>query len=64
MRLTIKTVSYKFYAYSRTQQYLDVYRNIYAKQVNLWLKLKAEGVDDLCQNIIGLSRATFYRHVS
>src|SRR3569833_1767708 len=54
---------YKFYAYSRTQQCLDVYRDTYTKQVNLWLKLKAVGVSNTtCQDIVGLSRATFYRH--
>lgn len=54
---------YKFYAYSRTQQCLDIYRDIFSKRVNQWLKLKAEGVSDTtCQEVVGISRATFYRH--
>lgn len=54
---------YKFYAYARTQQALNVYRSVYQNQVTLWLKLKAEGVSDTtCQQAVGISRATFYRH--
>jgi len=54
---------YKFYAYARPQQALDVYRKVYQNQVNLWQKLKAEGVPDkLCQQAVGISRSTFYEH--
>ena len=61
--LSLPKNMYKFYAYSRTQQCLDIYRDTYAKQVHLWLQLKAEGVSDTtCQEVVGLSRATFYRH--
>ena len=54
---------YKFYAYARTQECLDTYRNIYQNQVHLWLKLKSEGVSNTtCSEVVGISRATFYRH--
>lgn len=54
---------YKFYAYARTQQALDTYRHVYQNQVDLWRKLKTEGVSDrLCQQTTGISRATFFRH--
>ena len=41
---------YKLYAYARTQECLDVYRQKYGDHVRKWQKLKAEGVSDkLCQ---------------
>lgn len=54
---------YKLYAYSRTQECLDVYRNKYQGQVCLWEKLGSEGVSlKLKQEITRISRATYYRH--
>lgn len=53
---------YKLYSYARTQECLDVYRQKYMDQVRKWEKLKEEGVSDkLCQEIVGISRASFYR---
>jgi len=53
---------YKLYAYARTQECLDVYRQKYGDHVQKWQKLKAEGVSDkLCQEFVGISRASFYR---
>ena len=53
---------YKLYAYSRTQECLDVYRQKCTEPVQKWQKLKAEGVPDaLIQEIIGISRSTYYR---
>lgn len=54
---------YRLYAYSRTQECLEVYRKKYQDQVKLWEKLAAEGVSlQLKQEMIGISRATYYRH--
>ncbi|MCX7338223.1 MAG: integrase core domain-containing protein, partial [Alphaproteobacteria bacterium] len=54
---------YKLYAYARTQECLDIYRKKYTDQITLWEKLKAEGVSDtLAKEIVGVSRATYYRH--
>ena len=54
---------YRLYAYSRTQECLDVYRKQYEEGVAKWQKLKLEKVrDKICQNITGLSRATYCRH--
>lgn len=53
---------YKLYGYARTQECLDVYRQKYINQVKKWEKLKAESVSDkLCQEFVGISRASFYR---
>ena len=53
---------YRLYAYARTQECLDVYRQKYVNHVRKWEKLKAEGVSDkLCQEFVGISRASFYR---
>lgn len=53
---------YKLYSYARTQECLDVYRQKYGDHVRKWQKLKAEGVSDkLCQEFVGISRASFYR---
>jgi hypothetical protein len=35
---------YKLYAYARTQECLDVYRQQYEDKVGQWSSLKAEGV--------------------
>jgi len=54
---------YKLYAYARTQECLDVYRQKYQQQVQLWEKLAAENVSfKLLQETVGISRATYYRH--
>ena len=53
---------YKLYAYSRTQETLEKYKNLYQGTVSLWEKLKNEGVCvKSCQEITGVSRATYYR---
>lgn len=54
---------YKLYAYARTQECLDAYRQKYEKMVRHWNALKAEGVSDVkCQHFTGISRATYYRY--
>ena len=54
---------YKLYAYSRTQECLDVYRLKYEDHVRRWASLKAEGVcDRKCQQFSGISRSTYYRY--
>ena len=54
---------YKLYRYSRTQGYLDQYRQKYQKSVDIWEKLDAKGVDlELKQEFSGISRATYYRY--
>ena len=54
---------YKLASYSLSQEKLDIHRKKYEKQVKLWQKLKSEGVSDVtCQEIIGISRATYYRY--
>jgi putative transposase len=54
---------YKLYAYSRTQECLEAYRKKYQHQVQRWEKLESEGVSlELRQEIVGISRATYYRH--
>ena len=54
---------YRLYAYARTQECLEVYRQKYLHQVQRWEKLGSEGVSlDLRQEIIGISRATYYRY--
>lgn len=54
---------YKLYEYGRTQECLDAYREKYQSQVHQWEKLDSEGVSlELKQEIVGISRATYYRH--
>ena len=54
---------YRLYAYARTQECLEVYRQKYLHQVQRWEKLGSEGVSlDLRQEIVGISRATYYRY--
>ncbi len=54
---------YKLYAYARTQECLEAYRQKYQHQVHLWEKLASEGVSlNLRQEIVGISRSTYYRH--
>lgn len=53
---------YKLYAYSRTQECLDVYRKKYEGKVYRWEKLVSEGVSfKTAQEILGFSRSTFYK---
>jgi Fe2+ or Zn2+ uptake regulation protein len=54
---------YKLYSYGRTQESLDQYRKIYQESIDVWERLKAQKVTDkLCQEMSGLSRATYFRH--
>jgi transposase len=54
---------YRLYSYARTQECLEVYRQKYQNQVQLWEKLAAEDVSiKLLQETVGISRATYYRH--
>jgi hypothetical protein len=54
---------YKLYAYSLSQECLDVYRNQYEDGVRRWSSLKVEGVcDQKCQQFSGISRSTYYRY--
>lgn len=54
---------YKLYAYARTQECLNLYIQKYQDQVQRWQKLGSEGVSlELRQEIVGISRATYYRH--
>jgi len=54
---------YRLYSYARTQECLEVYRQKYQNQVQLWKKLAAEGLGlVLLQETVGISRATYYRH--
>lgn len=53
---------YRLYTYARTQETLEVYRKKYEDIVTKWEKLKSEGTSDkLCQEFVGVSRATYYR---
>jgi putative transposase len=53
---------YKLYAYARTQECLDVYRKKYEDKVHRWETLSKEGVKkEIIQEILGFSRATYYR---
>lgn len=53
---------YKLYTYSRTQECLQKYRDLYQKTVSLWEKLTSEGVSlRLRQDTTGISKATYYR---
>jgi transposase InsO family protein len=54
---------YRLYAYARTQECLDAYRQKHEDTVRQGDDLKAEGVsDNKCQGFVGISRATYYRH--
>ncbi len=53
---------YKLYSYSRTQEILDRYRDLYRKSVDNWGLLKSFGNgDELCQRFSGISRSTYFR---
>jgi len=50
---------YRLYAYARTQECLDAYRQQHEGKVRQWADLKAEGVSDAkCQQFVGISWAT------
>lgn len=54
---------YSLYRHARTQECLDFYRKTYEDGVGKWKKLKQENVSDqVCQEMAGISRATYYRH--
>jgi transposase InsO family protein len=54
---------YKLSSYALSQEKLEEHRKKYEKQVKHWEKLKSEGVSNqTCQEIIGISRATYYRY--
>ena len=54
---------YKLCRYSGTQESLDKIRVLFEKEVGHWEMLKAQGVEDrVCQKVIGISRATYYRY--
>lgn len=54
---------YKLSSYALSQEKLDIHRQKYEKPVKQWKKLKSEGVSDqTCQDILNLSRATYYRY--
>lgn len=53
---------YRLYAYSRTQECLDVYRKQYEDKIYRWETLNQEGTrEKVVQQILGFSRATYYR---
>lgn len=53
---------YKLYAYSRTQECLEVYRKKYEDKVNRWEILRSEGVRiNTAQQLLGFSQSTYYR---
>lgn len=53
---------YRLYAYSRTQECLDIYRKKYEEKVRRWETLISEGVSiETAQEFLGFSRATYYR---
>jgi putative transposase len=54
---------YKLSSYTLSQEKLEVHRKKYEKPVKQWRKLKSEGVSDqTCQDILNLSRSTYYRY--
>lgn len=54
---------YRLSAYSLSQQKCEEHRKKYELSVQKWRKLKAAGhADAFCQTIVGISRATYYRH--
>ena len=54
---------YRLSSYTLSQEKCDEHRKKYEKPVRDWEKLKCEGVSDAsCQEILGVSRATFFRY--
>lgn len=59
----LHTNFYKLYAYARTQECLQAYRDQYQHHVKQWEKLQNEGVDPkTIQAFVGISRATYFRY--
>ena len=53
----------KLSSYTLSQEKCDEHRKKYEKPVRDWIRLKGEGVSDSsCQEILGISRATFFRY--
>ena len=53
---------YRFYAWARTQECLDAYRQRLEASVRHWQELRAAGVSAAqCPSLAGISRATYYR---
>lgn len=54
---------YKLSSYTLSQEKCEEYRKRYEKPVRDWERLREEGVSDAsCQEILGMSRATFFRY--
>lgn len=54
---------YRLYRWSRTAQELEQYRKKYEDGVRKWEKLKKEKTSDKAiQEVIGISRSTYFRH--
>ncbi|MBL8024840.1 MAG: DDE-type integrase/transposase/recombinase [Fibrobacteres bacterium] len=54
---------YKLSSYTLSQEKLEIHRIKYEKHVRNWEKLKSEQVcDKTCKEIVGISRATYYRY--
>lgn len=54
---------YKLSSYALSQEKLEIHRKKYERPVKHWEKLKSERVcDQTCQEIIGISRSTYYRY--
>ena len=54
---------YKLASYSLSQEKLETHRKKYEKPAADWKKLKSEGLSDkTAQEIVGISRATYYRY--
>jgi putative transposase len=61
----LHTNIYNLSSYALSQEKLETHRKKYEKQVKQWEKLKSEGVSDrTCQEIIGISRANYFRYKS
>lgn len=53
---------YKLYRYSRTQECLEKYKQLYQTSVDKWEEARANGgTQAFCQKYAGISRATYYR---
>ncbi len=54
---------YNLSSYALSQEKFESHRKKYERPVKNWKKLKNEGVpDQTCQEIIAISRATYYRY--
>ena len=53
---------YNLYQSTRTQEYLEKYKEPHRNKIEKWQKLKSEGVSDkVCSEIVGISRASYFR---